>query len=186
MPGSVRNCVAVRLAPEAVPACFILASPKSSTFTCPRGATMMFAGLISRCTIPLACAASSASATCNGDRQGVGQRQRRAANIASSVWPSMYSMARKLTPVRLADLEDARDIGMAQCARRSWLPARSAACGPHRAPLPAAESLARRDAPGSSPRPDRLRPCRLHPGGRRCGSAREWRRGGEVGHSQLW
>jgi hypothetical protein len=40
-----------------------LASPKSRTFACPRLVTKMFAGLMSRCTMPLAvCAASSASA----------------------------------------------------------------------------------------------------------------------------
>src|SRR5205814_2172264 len=39
-----------------------LASPKSSTFACPRLVTKMFAGLMSRCTMPLAWAASSASA----------------------------------------------------------------------------------------------------------------------------
>ena len=38
------------------------ASPKSKIFACPRVVTKMFAGLMSRCTIPFACAASSASA----------------------------------------------------------------------------------------------------------------------------
>ena len=39
-----------------------LASPKSSIFAWPRRVTKMFAGLMSRCTMPPACAASSASA----------------------------------------------------------------------------------------------------------------------------
>ena len=40
-----------------------LANPKSRIFTCPRFVTKMFAGLMSRCTMPSLCAASSASAT---------------------------------------------------------------------------------------------------------------------------
>ena len=40
------------------------ARPKSSTFTCPDSVTMMFAGLISLCTMPTAWAASSADAIC--------------------------------------------------------------------------------------------------------------------------
>jgi hypothetical protein len=40
-----------------------LASPKSRIFACPRSVTKMFAGLMSRWIMPLACAASSASAT---------------------------------------------------------------------------------------------------------------------------
>ena len=38
-----------------------LARPKSMILACPREVTKMFAGLISRCTIPRVCAASSAS-----------------------------------------------------------------------------------------------------------------------------
>ena len=41
------------------------ARPKSSTFACLRWVTKIFAGLMSRCTIPFACAASNASAICN-------------------------------------------------------------------------------------------------------------------------
>jgi hypothetical protein len=40
------------------------ASPKSRILACPRSVTKMFAGLMSRCTIPFAWAASSASAIC--------------------------------------------------------------------------------------------------------------------------
>src|SRR5947209_14124373 len=40
----------------------ILAKPKSRIFTCPRGVTNIFAGLISRCTMPFVCADSRASA----------------------------------------------------------------------------------------------------------------------------
>ena len=41
-----------------------LAIPKSSTFTYPSGRSMMFSGLMSRCTTPASCAAASAEATC--------------------------------------------------------------------------------------------------------------------------
>ncbi len=41
-----------------------LARPKSRTLTLPSGVILMFAGFRSRCTIPLSCAASSASASC--------------------------------------------------------------------------------------------------------------------------
>ena len=40
------------------------ASPKSSSLACPDLIMKIFAGLISRCRIPLRCAASSASASC--------------------------------------------------------------------------------------------------------------------------
>ena len=42
----------------------ICASPKSATFTTPLSVSMMFSGLMSRCTIPLAEAASRAAAVC--------------------------------------------------------------------------------------------------------------------------
>src|SRR5580698_11446253 len=43
-------------------ACATFARPKSSSLACPRLVTKIFAGLMSRWTIPLLCAASSASA----------------------------------------------------------------------------------------------------------------------------
>ena len=51
---AARRCRSVRVSVD-------LASPKSSTFTCSRAVTKMFAGLMSRCRMPRACAASSAS-----------------------------------------------------------------------------------------------------------------------------
>ena len=42
-----------------------LASPKSSSFAWPRSVTKMLAGLMSRWTMPFACAAASASAICD-------------------------------------------------------------------------------------------------------------------------
>ena len=43
-----------------------LASPKSKILAWPRFVTKMFAGLMSRCTIPCECAASKPSATQHG------------------------------------------------------------------------------------------------------------------------
>ena len=53
------------------------ASPKSSTFTAPAGVIFMLAGLRSRWTMPLSCAASSASAICRAiGRASHGNRSR--------------------------------------------------------------------------------------------------------------
>ncbi len=49
---------------EATSGSIAFARPKSSTFTVPSGRILMFAGFRSRCTMPRACAASSASAIC--------------------------------------------------------------------------------------------------------------------------
>ena len=64
------------------------AIPKSSTFTCPSGVTMMLPGLMSRWTIPAACAALSASATCAAIR----------AARAGSSGPSSRRMSARLRP----------------------------------------------------------------------------------------
>ena len=67
-PGLVRCCssmVRVTWSDAAVPeeiASATFASPKSSILACPRSVTKILAGLMSRCTMPLECAASSASA----------------------------------------------------------------------------------------------------------------------------
>ena len=62
------------------------ASPKSSTFTRPRSVRIRLALLMSRCTIPRACASSSASATCRPisttSRTGSGALRRRATTAA--------------------------------------------------------------------------------------------------------
>ena len=52
------------------------ATPKSSTFTSPRAVTKMLAGLRSRWTMPRACAASSASASCMPHSISLLDRQR--------------------------------------------------------------------------------------------------------------
>jgi len=71
-----------------------VASPKSSTFTCPSSPAMTFAGFRSRCTTPRACAASSAFATlrpiCSASGPGIGPRRIRSARLS----PSMCSITR--------------------------------------------------------------------------------------------
>ena len=54
----------------------ILASPKSMILIWPRVVTKMLAGLMSRCTTPSVCAASSASAICTRQIQQFFQRER--------------------------------------------------------------------------------------------------------------
>ena len=76
----------VRVSSESVTC---LASPKSSSFTEPSVVTMMLAGFRSRCTTPLRCAASNASAIC------VASRTASAAGCGPRIGaPSMYSSTR--------------------------------------------------------------------------------------------
>src|ERR1017187_3210136 len=105
--------------PAADPDC--LASPKSSTFTRPSARTMMLAGLISPCTMPAACAAASAWATCAPisaisvtGRGGRPNRSRR---------PSPFDepLGDKLLPVRLHQVIDRNDVGVIQCGGRARL-----------------------------------------------------------------
>ena len=53
-----------------------LARPKSSTFSCPRAVTNRLAGLMSRCTMPRWCAASSALAICSARSTACVERDR--------------------------------------------------------------------------------------------------------------
>src|SRR6266571_568247 len=69
----------------------VLAKPKSSTLICPRGVRMMFAGLMSRCVIRLACAASGAQSFALDILHGD-----------------------EVHPAGFADLVDGRDIGVAE------------------------------------------------------------------------
>ena len=111
------GCTAVtasELSPPAGRARSILARPKSRTFACPRGLTKMFAGLRSRCTIPLACADSSASAICTPTSRraarSAGPRRTRSASVS----PSSSSMAMKCWPLVLVDRVDGADAGVVQ------------------------------------------------------------------------
>ena len=69
VPGITPTCVSDSSSEESVvvptlPSLASFAKPKSRIFTCPFGVRKIFAGLMSRCTIPLACDAANASATC--------------------------------------------------------------------------------------------------------------------------
>lgn len=68
VPGLVRFASASIVSPPMLTASLVsagisFARPKSSTFAWPRSVMKIFAGLMSRCTMPPVCAASSASAT---------------------------------------------------------------------------------------------------------------------------
>ena len=62
-------CVSALAICSTLPADVTLASPKSRILACPRLVTKMLAGLMSRWTMPSACAASSASAISMAERQ---------------------------------------------------------------------------------------------------------------------
>lgn len=74
----------------------VIARPKSSTFAVPSSVIWTFSGLISRCTIPRLCAASSAEATWAASSMlwviPTGPRKRRSLKLC----PSMNSRTRKL------------------------------------------------------------------------------------------
>src|ERR1035441_1019753 len=72
VPASVRPMVAVRSAArsQSPPSRVNSASPKSSSLI-PDDVTMMLAGFRSRCVMPLACAAESASAICTACRNDI-------------------------------------------------------------------------------------------------------------------
>ena len=104
VPGLVRNCRSGPAVAAVIPSAavsgeaFTLASPKSRTLACPRLVTKMFAGLMSRCTIPSACAASSASAISIDSGKMLSSSIARPAIRCFSVIPSRNSMAMNAWP----------------------------------------------------------------------------------------
>jgi hypothetical protein len=75
-----------------------LARPKSSTLIVPSGATCTFAGLRSRWITPLACAASSASASWRATASVSSSESASRASRWDRFSPGAYSIARKRTP----------------------------------------------------------------------------------------
>ena len=69
------------------------ASPKSSTFTKASGRSITFSGLMSRCTMPDACAALRAAATWIAMSSAARIDSRVVASRRRSVSPSTYSIA---------------------------------------------------------------------------------------------
>ncbi len=90
------------------------ASPKSSTFARPSRVIRMFAGLMSRCTMPLPCAASSAEATCAAYSSAVGDRQRPLRNqpVERRAVHQLHRDERR--PVVFVDVVDGDDVRMVE------------------------------------------------------------------------
>ncbi len=121
VPASVVNWPsAVNGSPRAV-----FAIPKSSTLTWPRGVNIRLAGLMSRCVMPLACAASSASATCEPMSRISVVVIGRPAIFSARVCPSTYSMTMKRSAVVFANVMDGGDVRMIQGRRRPGLSRKS-------------------------------------------------------------
>ena len=101
-PGLVSNASVVTVGiddtPTPAPPGHCFASPKSRIFACPRFVTKIFAGLISRCTIPFVCAASNASAIsiphCTNCSTGTVPCAMRSRNVC----PSKHSIAMNARP----------------------------------------------------------------------------------------
>jgi hypothetical protein len=90
-----------------------LAMPKSGTLAWPRSVTKMFAGFMSRCTIPLECAASSASAISMARRQNQLVLHRTPRN--AMLQPIQELRGDEGLPVLIINLVDGADIGMVKC-----------------------------------------------------------------------
>ena len=91
-----------------------MARPKSSTLACPRAVTKMFAGFTSRCTMPLPCAASSASATWR-PRSRISSVLKPPGRDAVLQGLSLQALHDdEGLPLVLADVVDRADVGMVQ------------------------------------------------------------------------
>jgi hypothetical protein len=95
VPTNIPGCVArVSVASaESGGASSSFATPKSSTLTTPSGRTMTFSGLMSRWTIPAACAATSAPTTGTARSSASGTASAPRETRARSVSPSTHSIA---------------------------------------------------------------------------------------------
>ena len=104
VPGFVRWSSSMVSADVALPllaefaAAVIFARPKSRILAWLRLVTKIFAGLISRCTIPFACAASSASEISMASARSISVSIARPASACFSVTPSRNSMAINARP----------------------------------------------------------------------------------------
>ena len=119
-PGVVSSPVIVSLASSRSTS---FASPKSSTLARPSRVIRMFAGLISRCTMPLPCAASSAEATCAAYSSAVGTGIGPCAISRSSRVPSTSSIAMNVVPLSSSMSWMVTMFGWlrAEAARASWM-----------------------------------------------------------------
>ena len=152
----------------------VLARPKSRTLACPLSVTNMLAGLMSRCTIPLACAACNASAICTASRRSSPVARGRLSMCCFSVLPSSSSVVMKSRPVDLVDVVDGADVRVVQCRGRPRLaPEAFEGVGCLRQD-PRGGTSAPRPGRVSCPRRGRRRPCHRFRSAPRCGSGREF------------
>src|SRR3982751_34809 len=108
--------------------------PKSLSFTSPAGVTSMFEGFTSRCTIPAAWAAVSASAAClTSGAAWSGLRAPSRAIKALSVMPSTYSITRPGVALVLHEVEDRDDVRVVQPSGQARLALRALEVGRGRA-----------------------------------------------------
>ena len=105
-----------RVLPGREGAAVSLARPKSRTFTRFLSPTKMFAGLMSRCTMPCACAASSASASWMPMSSTSGIFRAPRAMRSLSVSPLRASITMKGLLAVVADVEDGADARMTERA----------------------------------------------------------------------
>ena len=99
------------------------ASPKSSTFARPSRVMRMFAGLMSRWTMPLPCAALSAEAICAAYSSALATGSGPAAIKVSSRVPSTSSIAMNVVPLSSSISWIVTMFGWlrAEAARASWM-----------------------------------------------------------------
>src|ERR1700691_1015245 len=98
------------------------ARPKSRIFACPRFVTKMFAGLMSRWTMPFACAASSASAIWMPRVEHGFDLQRLASDPVPECLPLQQFHGDEGSPIGLVDLVDCADVRVVQRGRSFGLP----------------------------------------------------------------
>ena len=102
-----------------------LARPKSRIFAWPRLVTNRFAGLMSRWTMPAACAASSASAISIAERQQQIDLERAPGDAMLQRRPVEELHDEERAAVLLADVVDGADVGVVQRRRGPRLAAES-------------------------------------------------------------
>jgi len=110
---------------DSVP-CF--AAPKSNTFTSPPGVTKMLAGLISRWTMPLLCAACNAVQICRVNGGELFQRNRLAADLIFERL-SLQQFHHEIRPASIvAHIEERADIRLVQRRGSASLPLEPRQC----------------------------------------------------------
>ena len=148
------------------------ARPKSRIFACPRAVTKIFAGLMSRWTIPLACAASRASAISIASEQNRFDLHRpsRDAVLQRHAFQKLHGDERLARPARqyrgsCRYWDDSAPTRLGLHVESGPAPA------DHRPHHPVGTSAQRSDGDGC-PQPCRRHPCRPHRASQRCDSER--------------